>query len=806
MRILLFLLLPFLVLAEPVDLEKLAQRLADAASFKYGEDSNALRDIDTIVASVADSANREAVEAALLIGLSKAQTTDAKAHICRQLFYVGGKASIEPLAQALQNAEIAQVARRSLAVIPGSGDALLDALPTLEESGQIGVIIALGDQKHEPARAVLEVVLASANAAKVAAAASALGQLGGPKSVKALQGARPNTKGAAARTLDAALLRCASNLEPEAARPIYEAFFAEDQPSHLRLAGLTGLARVSDDPGKLLTMAIKGGDPALASHAIRVVADTNGTVGPLLELLPTLAPDTQALLIRALSSRRDSSLAGAIVPFVQSKEEAPRRAAIEALGQIGDSASLQLLLQVAVTADGDERNLARASLESLPVENSVLLRAMNASNSASQEELIRTLAARRASEAADMFIAIGASSDDDDLRREALRGLRKLVSAAHLSKYLTHLAEPKTEGDRGAWTGLVTAAIGKIPSPEAQARPILAAIITAEPEIQGLLLPILAKPATVGALATVRESLTSEHEAVREGAIRALTKWPNTDVADDLLQVITSAKSEKHRILATRGYLDFARKQESSETMYAKALDFAKSAQDRKIIIAGLGGATSLSAFKLVAPYLDDQLVAREAALALVQIGQGLSEAEAADIRAIAEDILQRYKNDAKIAKGAGAIIAKLEQYDGFIVNWESVGPFTAGSYQKALETEHELTDWKPVTKGVDLWQVNCETAFGGGSSRSVYLRATVTMEAETEAQLESGSDDGCIIWLNDEKVFEYKGNRGMSRSSDKTKVTLKAGANTLIVKVVNDGGGWGFCARFRDSNGLALK
>jgi HEAT repeat protein len=799
------LLLPFLAIAE-LDLDKLEQALAAAASYTPGDNANTLKDIDKMVATVADSATRKAVEAKLLAALPKAQTADSKGHICRLLYYVGGKASIAPLAEAMQDAEIAQVARRSLAVIPGSGDALLEAMPKLDEAGQIGCIIALGDQKHEPARETLAVVLASANSAKVAAAAGALGQLGGPKSVKALQGARVTATGAAARAIDAALLRCAAALEPAAAKPIYEAFFAEGQASNLRVAGLTGLARVSDDPGKLLTEAIKGEDRALASHAIRVVADGEGTIGPLLALLPTLGVDTQALLIRALAARDDSTLAAAIVPFVQSQEEAPRRAAIEALGQIGDAASLHHLLGAAVISSGDERNLARASLESLPVDNSVLIRAMNASNSASQEELIRTLAARRAAEAADMLITIAAGSDNDDLRREALRGLRKLVDAADLPRYLQHLAEPKAERDRGAWGDLVADAIAKLPTPEAQAKPILAALITAEPAIQGQLLPILAKPATVGALATVRESLKSEDEALRDGAIRALTKWPNSDVADDLLSIITSSKSDKHRILATRGYLDLARTQKDSEAMYAKALDFAKSAQDRKTIIAGLGGAKSLSAFNLVAPYLDDQLVAPEAALALVEIGQALDDGDVAKVRPVIDGILDRYGKDAKIAKGAAAILGRLEQFDHFIVKWEAIGPFTADDYPKALAAEHKLEGWQPLTKGVDHWQVNAEQAFGGGSNRYIYLRATVTMEAAAEALLESGSDDGCIIWLNDEKVHEFKGNRGVSRGSDKTKVSLKAGGNTLVAKVVNDGGGWGFCARFRAADGRALK
>jgi HEAT repeat protein len=805
MRILLFL-LAIVAVAEPFDYDQLDRLLAESANFEPGAQSNAVRDIDRMVATIADSAIREAVEGKLLAALPKAQTKAAKAHLCRQLYYVGGSASIEPLAALLTDAEIADVVRRSLAVIPGSGDAMLTALPKVDAQGQIGLIIALGDQGHEAARPSLEVVLSSTNSAKSAAAASALGQLGGTKAVKALQAARPAAKGAAARAIDAALLRCAESLEPDAAHPVFEAFFKDDQPSHLRVAGLTGLARIADDPGALLTDAIKGEDAALASHAIRVVAETEGAVGPLLELLPKLEPATQALLIRALGARGETTLSAAVAPFAESEEAAPRFAAIDALGAIGDAGALQVLLRIAVTAKGDERNRARASLESLPVADTVLIRAMDSSNTASQEELIRTLAARRSGEAASKIIVVAATSDDDGLRREALRGLRKLVTPAHLARLFEHVAEPKAEGDVAAWISIIDGAVKDLPTPQAQAKPILAALITASPDTQGLLLPLLAGPATPAALITVRESLKNEHDAVRVGAVRALSKWPNADVAEDLLTIITGAEDETHRSLATRGYLDLARRQADSEGMYSKALDFAKKPDDRKRVLAGLASVKSLAAFKLVAGELDSEDVAQEAALAAIQIAESVADPDGSTLR----PVLQRLADsaDKAIVKRARAISLRYEEFDDFILTWESVGPFTADSYKKACATtfDYAETDWKPVTRGMNRGMLNCEQAFGGGSARTVYLRGSVTMAEAGKGQLELGSDDGVQVWLNGELVHEYLGNRGASRASDKVPITLTAGENSILAKVINDGGAWAFCCRIRDPEGASLQ
>ncbi|MFT5131141.1 MAG: HEAT repeat protein, partial [Rhodothermales bacterium] len=634
---------------------------------------------------------------------------------------------------------------------------------------------------------------------------SALGQLGGAKAVEALQAA--NANGVAGRSIHTALLRCAESLDAAAARVIYEQFYAVDQPSHLRAAGLRGLARVADDPGTLLTKAIQGKDAKLASHAIRIVADSDGNVGPLLELLPTLTPPTQALLIRALSERGDSTLSAAIVPFVGAEDENVKSAAIEALGKIGDAGAMQSLLSAAVTEDGAIRNIARASLENLPVKDEQLLRAMDFNNSASQEELIRALSARRASVATPKLIAVAASADDKGLRREALRGLRKLVQPAHLPQLFERVAAPKEESDRGAWVDAISDGVERLPDLDARARTLMAALITASPEIQNVLLPLLAKSATPGALSTVREAVKSEDKQIRDGGIRALSKWPNDDAAKDLLQIITGAEDEKHRVLATRGYLDIARGHEDSEGMYQRALAFAENNADRKHILSGLGSANSLSAFKLVADYLANGALAREAALALVQIGDALPVANSADVRPVMQRIMAEVDDEA-IAKKAQAVTLKYEEFDDFILEWEGAGPFTADSYKKACDTDFEYSDadWKPVTKGMDKGMLNCETTFGGGSSRVAYLRGSVTMAADADAQLELGSDDGIKLWLNGELVREFTGNRGTSRGNDKVKVKLKAGKNEVLAKVINDGGGWGFCCRFRDPNGASLK
>ena len=53
------------------------------------------------------------------------------------------------------------------------------------------------------------------------------------------------------------------------------------------------------------------------------------------------------------------------------------------------------------------------------------------------------------------------------------------------------------------------------------------------------------------------------------------------------------------------------------------------------------------------------------------------------------------------------------------------------------------------------------------------------------------GSDDSIKVWLNGEEVHNNPVNRGAGNFQDTFQVNIKAGDNTLLVKVSERGGGW---------------
>ncbi len=82
------------------------------------------------------------------------------------------------------------------------------------------------------------------------------------------------------------------------------------------------------------------------------------------------------------------------------------------------------------------------------------------------------------------------------------------------------------------------------------------------------------------------------------------------------------------------------------------------------------------------------------------------------------------------------------------------------------------------------------------------YAWATVTSPDEREVQFRFGSDDQGKIWLNGKEVFANPEGGWAVLDRDVIPVTLKAGKNSVLVKVCNGELSWGFFFRITDTDG----
>jgi cysteine-rich repeat protein len=175
------------------------------------------------------------------------------------------------------------------------------------------------------------------------------------------------------------------------------------------------------------------------------------------------------------------------------------------------------------------------------------------------------------------------------------------------------------------------------------------------------------------------------------------------------------------------------------------------------------------------------------------------------------------------VANGPTAVTA-VPSDDGFLRTWLAAGPFTdTTSANRCRPSDDALLD------GVDDALV--EPAFGepagdltwhgrtvSGSRvdfvdpygsvpapREVYTAVYVSAATPQDATLAVGVDDGVRIWWDGVEVMEIDSCQGTNIDQFTADVALTGEWQRLVIKVRDQGGGWGQYVRFLDADGAAV-
>src|SRR5262249_27672538 len=109
------------------------------------------------------------------------------------------------------------------------------------------------------------------------------------------------------------------------------------------------------------------------------------------------------------------------------------------------------------------------------------------------------------------------------------------------------------------------------------------------------------------------------------------------------------------------------------------------------------------------------------------------------------------------------------------------------GAEKKQVKWREEAGDAKVFGK------VNLAKLYEPNTDVVAYGYAEVESAKARDAQLQVGSDDSIVIWLNGKKVHEHLGDRGWAHDQDRVNVKLEKGKNTLLIKCGNHAGPWEF-------------
>ena len=554
-----------------LEVERLEESITVLRTYTYGNAQGI--DLNWVEQQIGlasgDAAIRARVEDALIASLEEAESDDAKQFLCRQLVTVGTARCVPVLAAMLTDAEMSHMARYALGRIevPEAGAALHDALNRTSGKTKAGIINSLVEADYAEAAADILKLIDDSDSDVAVAAIKGAGHLGGADAVSALRALRSSAATDLQVEIDAAILaradRLARDSDEAAAKEIYGGYYAGEYGTHLRIAGLRGLVALSGvKANRILLKAIQGDDTDIRSDAVMQLASIEGpeTAESFIELLDVVPAEVQELIVRSLATRGDVSAVSSIMQLTTSDDEYVRRASIEALGDIGGAESIPWLAEAAVSAKGQEKEIALASLtrmRGIGVPEAFIELAQSGEPD-SRLEVIRAIGLRVDHEPFETLYRLAKEDELKDIRREAIASMGRIGLPKDLDELVGLVVAPKHPEDRGTVLRSIGSMFNRVHDARAQAEPILAALNDASEEATISLLGLLSTPATREALEAVGAAVESSNSEVSDAAIRTLGKWPNPAPVEQLYTIAAESDNESHKLLALRGYIRLA--------------------------------------------------------------------------------------------------------------------------------------------------------------------------------------------------------------------------------------------------------
>ncbi len=642
--------------------EKVNALLKDIQTYDFGQSRAALSEFSDLMKNVLDSnADKAAAEKSMISFLETDATFAGKQFVCKQLSIIGTSESVPVLSKLLVNSETSDIALYALERIPGTAvdDALLAALGKSKGNVKVGIINTLGQRKTASAVKSLGKTAADKNAEIAGSSLAALGKIATTDAADALAKAVKKSKGnLKALALDA-WLQSADGLaakNKDAAMKIYESVYENEKSTPARIAALRGMVAVKGAGAVDVLVKALDKDVAIQTAAIGLVKELPATsnLKPLIAKLDKLSEMGQVRLLTALADRREVAAKTAVLSAVKANDEQVKIAALKALSRIGDDSDVDLLAEIAANSSADVKETAQLSLDRLdaPAVDKKIISSMNASDSKVKAELVRSAGARNILSATDMLLKT-AKDNDRVVRREAFKALATLSTPDNFDELINLTVNEENNTIRQEAVKTLVAVALKIDGDRGE-KIRKAAEKEKEIEAKSALLQALGRLGDQQSLTLMRKNLNSENVELQKAAVRALALWTDTSPIDDLLSIAKTTDNGTVKILALRGYVDLLkldsnRNDEESLVLYKVAMDLATEVSEQRMVLSGVSDLRSINALTMVASYLGDENLKREAEVAATEIGNRVYQLDPDYVTEIMNKVLKQTDNDSVI-------------------------------------------------------------------------------------------------------------------------------------------------------------
>ena len=571
----------------------------------------------------------------LLCGVLTGESTPAaRAFASRQLRLFADASAIDRLAPLLSQDEIGDYAQWALQGIADDGvdRAFANAVREAGEARRDQLVAGLGQRGYASSVVVLRGLLEDSDSNVSEAAAVALANVGSDAAWDALQekiGALSgDTQNAARRALavhasemppfdagDEDALRYAAR--QHAAIAAYE---SGDESVVVELAN-AALASDSNADWTTLTAVLAHAPAAEALAAIRAAYDS-------------LSPIRKTMALGVFARQGDTTIFPWVRDGLASEYPVLRRAAMQAVAQVGDASLAPALVNIAAGKTSASDRLvafARLELQLLPGDNvdETLLSLVDSAEPIVQRELLRALSARLAVVALPKMLAF-AQDDDTELRREAIRGVAAVGTPETIPQILRLLKDAENPRDRNQIQFALRSTLALIPSEQDRVARLRSASEAAESSSErAAYLELMGDLGGASAVPILKTAFLEGDGEVRTTAIRSLASSEADGILEILLELVADTEPGETREYALEAVL-LALGREAAGMEMSELVSFTERLMplldapwQSKRLLGTLGSTKRPEVLPLVGGFLSEEAVRPEAERAIQDIAFG---------------------------------------------------------------------------------------------------------------------------------------------------------------------------------------
>lgn len=383
--------------------------------------------------------------------------------------------------------------------------------------------------------------------------------------------------------------------------------------------------------------------------------------------LPKLPTDAQICLLSALADRSDVAARPAVVELLgQSRDEAVRVAAVNALGSLGQKDDLSVLVPLLAGGSQAEKAAARKSLEKLQGEKigEAIAGEMKRGAAPVKVVLIQVLTIRRARDTLGEILP-AATDADPKVRAAAMSALGELAGPSEISGMVQGVLKSEKGAERDAAERALALVCRRVPDVGSQSKTMLEAMEKLPDDDRLALLPALGRIGGPAALAKIDGAISAADPQTHAVGMRALCNWPDASIAARLVELAEKEPHPEHHALALGAVIriaPLADKRTPTERLdlLKKAMAMATKDSQRNAVLKRASAIRTADSLRFIVPYLDQPAFSQQACESVVELAHHceLREPNKAEFHQVLDRVIQisrdatvkdraqRYKNN----------------------------------------------------------------------------------------------------------------------------------------------------------------